>query len=172
VAVLNDCSLSYLAWSDLLSRIDGPVSTFQLRQVAAMLATANTGLLVRPEFGTAFNPILDTVRLYAIRPAPEFAPFDPLKLGETLAFVLREHIPHLSADEIRDPEEVEALIRSGRLAAHPVRMPSTGIGRVEARILRAQHGVSHMPRLQPDGDQAVQDGRERAHRRRRRRSRP
>ena len=48
VAVLNDFCAAKMAWSQIWPKITGPISTIQLHEVAALLATANNDLLNWP----------------------------------------------------------------------------------------------------------------------------
>lgn len=117
VAVLNDARAAEMVRGELLSRIDGPISTAQLREIAALLATANADLVTRPTFGSAISANDTAVRLWASQDQTlEFAPYNAEKFGEALAAALRDRFGYLAVDAERDPKEVEALVRSGRVS--------------------------------------------------------
>jgi hypothetical protein len=116
VAVLNDSGAAQMAWDMIWPRITGAISTVQLREAAALLACANSDLLNRPVFGTAYSARDDTVRLFAEHEdRPAFGPFDPAKFGEMFAFAMRDRMAHLAVGGERNPVKVEALIRSGKV---------------------------------------------------------
>ena len=116
VAVLNDAGAANLAWRDLWPAIGGgPISTLQLREVMARLGAANSDLQNRPVFGTAYQAARGEIALYADHDAtPAFAPLNRERYGALLFDSVKGHLGHLQIDGERDPEKVEAMIRSGR----------------------------------------------------------
>ncbi len=55
-AVLNDCGYVGPLLGEFLSRISGPISSIQLREIAARLAYGNTLLISRPSFWSELEP--------------------------------------------------------------------------------------------------------------------
>jgi hypothetical protein len=117
VAVLNDAAAAEVSWSDKLAAIDGPINTLQLREVAAMFATANDALLTRPAFGT-YVVQKSWVMIFARTPGSiELAEFDPEKFGDALLFALRDRVAAgvIEVDGSREHEHVVKAIRSGHV---------------------------------------------------------
>jgi hypothetical protein len=116
IAVLNDAGASESAWRREIAKISGPVSSVQLREIAAMLATANSDLMERPVFGTAVDTRSETVRLYARLPNQcNFAPLRREKLGERMAFVLRDRMESIRVGGVQG-EELGKRIRNGEVS--------------------------------------------------------
>ncbi len=116
VAVLNDAGAAAFAWRHLLAKINGPVSTAQLREIAAMLAAANADLINRPRFGSRIGKLSDGIHLWAQHDGPpEFAPFEAKNVGARLAFLLRDHLPGLMVAGVRDKEQLRELINAGKV---------------------------------------------------------
>lgn len=117
VCVLNDSGAAEVAWSDKLAIIDGPISTLQLREVAARFAVANSDLITRPSFGTLVADSKHTL-IFARTPAKIDLPdFEPKKFGEALAFAVRDWVAAgaIEVDGTRDPRAVHAAICTGRV---------------------------------------------------------
>jgi hypothetical protein len=117
VCVLNDSGAAEIAWSGKLSIIDGPISTLQLREIAARFAVANSDLISRPTFGTLVSEGKHSL-IYAQTPAKiELPDFDPKKFGEALAFAVRDRVAAgaIEVDGTRDQKAVHAAICTGRV---------------------------------------------------------
>lgn len=115
VAVLNDAGAAQSAWSHRLSDIDGPIPGAQFREIAAMFAVANDGILVRPTFGTFIAGGRWVVLFAQVPPALEMAEFDAEKFGHALLFALGNMLSAIEIDGSRDPEVVAEKILSGRV---------------------------------------------------------
>ncbi len=116
VAVLNDAGASAHAWKHKLELIDVPISTLQLKEVAAMFAVANIDLLERPQFGTMVVDFV--VMIFARLPNDIKLPnFVPEKFGDALLHAVRDLVEQraIEVDGTRDPKEVAAKIRTGRV---------------------------------------------------------
>jgi hypothetical protein len=56
VSVLNDSCAGLSLWSDQFSKIDGPVTPFQLREIFSIMNYININLKVRPLYQSLFPP--------------------------------------------------------------------------------------------------------------------
>lgn len=85
-AVLNDCGYVGTIVRDYFSRISGPISSIQLREIAARLAYGNTLLESRPNFWSELEPD----GTLTIRSSPpnscEIRDVDRTELGALMAF--------------------------------------------------------------------------------------
>jgi hypothetical protein len=82
-SVLNDCGgVSHLV-NEYFSRISGPLSSIQLREVAARLAYGNTLLGNRPHFWSELDRGNLTIRSQPANPWP-MSPINRVELGEIL----------------------------------------------------------------------------------------
>jgi len=85
-AVLNDCGCVGTLVQDYLSHISGPISSIQLREIAARLAYGNTLLVSRPNFWSE----LEQGGTLTIRSSPprshEIYDFDRVELGQLIAY--------------------------------------------------------------------------------------
>lgn len=115
VAVLDDAGASAQAWAHELGEIRWPISTIQLKELAAMFAVANDDLQSRPQFGTAVER-REKVSIFARVPQPRHADFDREKFGHALAFALRDLIEKgaIELGGTRDPATVSDIIEAGR----------------------------------------------------------
>ncbi|WP_322012996.1 hypothetical protein [Paraburkholderia sp. J12] len=116
VAVLDDAKMAQQAIAHILYSIDGPLTSTQLRELAARMAVANMDLQNRPVFGTALSlKAPHKVRLWAeVDPQPVFNPFDPPRFGEIMAFALRDLLDRLEIDGDRGAETIRAHLLTGR----------------------------------------------------------
>lgn len=114
LAVLDDAGAAAQAWAHELGEIRWPISTIQLKELAAMFAIANDDLQTRPQFGTAVER-REVVRIFAQVPRPRFAEFDREKFGHALSFALRDLIEKgaIELGGTRDPAAVTAIIEAG-----------------------------------------------------------
>lgn len=114
VAALDDGGAAADAWGQDLRAIDSPISTIQLKEIAAMFATASDDLIDRPSFGTATDGKF--VEIFAHVPPPRFRDFDPAKFGHALLFALRDIVTvgGIEVGGTRDPEKVASIIAAGK----------------------------------------------------------
>ncbi|MCU0472972.1 MAG: HNH endonuclease [Bacteroidales bacterium] len=56
VAVLNDSGAGLSLWSDQFSKINGPVTHFQLREIFSIMNYININLKIRPVYQSLFSP--------------------------------------------------------------------------------------------------------------------
>lgn len=117
VCVLNDSGAAEIAWADKLAIIDGPISTLQLREIAARFAVANADLKSRPSFGTLVADSKHTLIIARTPAKIDLPEFDPEKFGHALAFALSDRVAAgaIEIDGTRDPEAVHASICTGRV---------------------------------------------------------
>jgi hypothetical protein len=85
-AVLNDCGYVVALVREYLSHISGPISSIQLREIAARLAYGNTLLVSRPSFWSELEPSGNLT----IRSSPpishEIHDVDRADLGKLIAY--------------------------------------------------------------------------------------
>lgn len=114
VATLNDSTAAESVWSDRLDLIQGPISDLQLREVAAMFANANRGLINRPVF-TTYVAYKKWATIVTHRPSLRIREFDPAEFGPTLLFAVRNYVQAgaIEVDGTRDPEAVAKKISTG-----------------------------------------------------------
>jgi hypothetical protein len=136
VAVLNDAKMAQHAISHILDCIDAPLTTTQLRELAARMAAANADLQNRPVFGTALtNDAAHKVRLWAqVDPYLDFAEFDPTRFGRIMAFALRDLLDRLEINGDRGADKIRDYLLTGRV---------TFIGDEEGRFV--SHGGTLAP---------------------------
>jgi hypothetical protein len=117
VAVLNDAKMAQWAIAHILHSIDGPLTTTQLRELAARLAVANMDLKNRPVFGTALSKEAPhNVRLWVeADPQPAFNDFDPPRFGRIMAFALRDLLDRLEIAGDRGADKIRAHLLTGRV---------------------------------------------------------
>ena len=117
-AVLNDSGAAAIGIRHHLAKIDRAITMVQLREVGVRLGVANSDLLNRPEFGSLVRVAPpERVLLWGRHDAePVFAPLDPEKLGSALAYILADRMGSFDLDGERDPEKLDALIRTGRVS--------------------------------------------------------
>ncbi|WP_298127160.1 hypothetical protein [Brevundimonas sp.] len=130
VATLNDSTAAESVWSERFDLIEGPISDLQLREVAAMFAHANRGLIERPVFQT-FVFYKKWATIVARRPPLRIREFDPAEFGPALLFAVRNHVEAgaIQVDGTRDPVTVAGKISTGYvrfLTTEGVFNPPTG----------------------------------------------
>lgn len=112
VSVLNDCGLVGPLVRDYLSRISGPLSAIQLREVAARLAYGNRLLLRRPAFWSELDA--ETRLSIKARPPPsvELDEVDKQELGRLIASACA---PLLLNSQTPDPHEKIRQLERGEI---------------------------------------------------------
>lgn len=112
VSVLNDCGFVGPMVSEYLSYISGPMSSIQLREVAARLAYGNKSLTNRPVFWSE----LERERILTIRSRPpasgECGEVDKAELGHLIAFSCG---PLLKRSSTPEPEEKIRQLQRGEI---------------------------------------------------------
>lgn len=85
-AVLNDCGYVGPLVRDYFSHISGPISSIQLREIAARLAYGNTLLVSRPRFWSELDPADNLTIKSSPPPLREIHKVDRVELGQLIAF--------------------------------------------------------------------------------------
>jgi hypothetical protein len=116
IAVLNDSCAAQIALADRIAAIEGPITTTQMRELAARFAVANAAVLNRPEFGTLVRRGPPSrVRLWATHEAvPRFSDFDHDHYGRALALILQDRFDSLVIDGVRGADKVREKILTGK----------------------------------------------------------
>lgn len=164
IAVLNDSGAAKHAWGDAIAAIDGSLTSTQMRELAARMATANLDLENRPVFGTTVGVGPDqAVTIWGRHEdAPRFAALDPNTYGDKLAYVLRDRLDHLRIDNVVGADAVRERLKAGD-ATFLFREDGTfqrGGGAVAMELVREQEDVSADIETEPEfpaghgGDQA------------------
>ena len=110
ITVFNDSGATLSIFGDHLSKIEGPVSPLQLRELAAELASLNIQLAERPRFASDFNLLTEEYRIIAERPEYwRLEQWDP----EVRAKIMR-HICEPLLSKLEDKERILGLIDTGR----------------------------------------------------------
>ncbi|ABS63954.1 conserved hypothetical protein [Parvibaculum lavamentivorans DS-1] len=87
-AVFNDSGGALSRFYPQLTRISGPLSHIQMREVMAELAFLNLSLKERPTFHTECDMEAETSRIFAVRPELDLVPVDLRMRGRLLRHAL------------------------------------------------------------------------------------
>jgi hypothetical protein len=116
IAVFNDSGGAMNWFEQKLSRVTGPVSELQLREIAVELAFLNLHLDPRPIFHSEIDKTNEVIRIVANRPpAPTLAELDYGVLGELLNKALEHALPSMRFPPLTT-EQVRDLVRAGRFS--------------------------------------------------------
>jgi len=111
IAVLNDAGAAFSSWGHNLSRIRGPLSHLQLREILSIVSAINLHLRHRPIFKSSFDPSTGKYKISATYPRKvEIDESQPSRYGEILHFCCREYL-----DLIRETfdKDIESHLLSG-----------------------------------------------------------
>jgi hypothetical protein len=97
IAILNDSRASLNLCRDYLSKIRGPLSTLQLRELLAVLSNVNLCLKNRPRFGSRFNHELEHYSIFSDASGSiEIENPPPDQYGTILHYCCQEFIPFIN----------------------------------------------------------------------------
>ncbi|MBN9087035.1 MAG: hypothetical protein J0J01_09020 [Reyranella sp.] len=114
VAALNDCGKAGAYYTGHLSRITGPLSPIQLREVFAELSYLNDRLHPRPSFMSDIDAAKERLILRAEPPSdPQLIGLDPAIRGKYLRFALQPWRGKLFMSGASDPISDDAMDDKG-----------------------------------------------------------
>jgi len=110
ITVLDDAKACMSVIHDILSRIGGPLSPLQLREVATHMAAINVHLAERPTFGSSFSPLTGEYLIGAETPAEvKLSDWKSEVLGKIMHAVCGQAMP-----EFDEKPEILENIKTGR----------------------------------------------------------